>query len=656
MTTTEHEVLWAPPADAWDTSRLGRFAARYAPEHVGDHEALWRWSVDDLDRFWLAVWEFFDLSGDGSPQVALADTSMPGEPGQWFPGIRVNYAEHALRGNGLADDDVAVIGESQSRDPVVWTVGELRDKVARCAAGLKRLGVEPGDRVAGYLPNVPEALVAFLASASIGAIWSSCAPEFGTRSVVDRWSQIEPTVLLVVDGYRYGDKPISRAEEVGEIRAALPSVQHTVVLGYLDADATLPDTLGWSELCAPTDQPLTFEPVGFDHPLYVLYSSGTTGLPKPIVHRHGGILVEHVKVLGLHHDLGPDDRFFWFSTTGWMMWNFLVSGLLVGCPVVLFDGNPGHPDLDCLWEMAARNQVTVFGVSAPFLMACRKEGLTPGTDHDLQIRQVGSTGAPLPPAGFRWVYDAVSSDLQLASVSGGTDVCSGFVGASPMTPVKAGVIACRLLGCDVQAFDESGSPVVGQTGELVIRRPMPSMPVGFWGDDDGSRYRAAYFEDFPGVWRHGDWITIHDDGSCVITGRSDATLNRGGVRLGTSEFYAVVESIDGVADSLVVHLEDDEGGMGELLLFIAPVDGREVDDDLVASVRTALRTDLSPRHVPDQVVPVRAVPRTLSGKKLEVPVKKILTGADPTDAAAKGALANPDSLDAYIAYATTRHG
>jgi len=662
MGANRPEVLWRPSADAWESSRLGQFAHQHAPGTVGDYQALWRWSVDDPNSFWLATWDFFGLSSpDGNPSVALADaTGEVTDAGgnlstRWFPGVYLNYAEHILRGNGLADDALIVIAESETRAPVSMTLTELRTQVAQCAAGLRRLGIGPGDRVAAYLPNVPETLVAFLATASLGAVWSSCAPEFGTRSVVDRWSQIEPTMLLAVDGYVYGGKPINRTGEVASIRAALPSVEHTVLLGYLDPAAEWDDTIGWDELCATTNELLTFEAVPFDHPLYVLYSSGTTGLPKPIVHGHGGILVEHVKALGLHLDLGPGDRFFWFSTTGWMMWNFLVSGPLVGAAIVMYDGNPGHPNLGALWALADRTSVTYFGVSAPFLMACRKEGLNPSSEHDLgAIRGIGSTGAPLPPGGFRWVYESVDPRPQLQSVSGGTDVCTAFVGHAPVLPVRAGEIGCRMLGCKVEAYDQQGTPVVGEQGELVITAPMPSMPVGFWGDDDGSRYRAAYFEHFPGVWRHGDWITVHEDGTCVITGRSDATLNRGGVRLGTSEFYAVVESVDGVADSLVVHLEDEEGSMGELLLFVAAAEGRVVDNELIDAVTRRLREDLSPRHVPDRVIRVPAVPRTLSGKKLEVPVKRILTGTDPNQAASAGALADPHALDAYVEYARSR--
>jgi acetoacetyl-CoA synthetase len=575
---------------------------------------------------------------------------MPGA--RWFPGVALNYAAHALRSE---PDGPAIVARSQSRGRAEVSIVDLRDQVARCRAGLARLGVGRGDRVAAYLPNIPETVVAFLAAASLGAIWSSCAPEFGTRSVVDRLRQIEPSVLLVVDGYRYGAKSVDRADEVAAIRAALPSLRATVTVPYLADDPEAARHKGstlWDELLSEPAE-LAFEDVPFDHPLYVLYSSGTTGLPKAIVHGHGGILVEHHKVLALHNDLGPGDRFSWFTTTGWMMWNYLVSGLLVGATTVLFDGDPGHPDLGELWRMAGDEGVTFFGTSAPFLLACRKAGVEPAAIADLsRLRGVGSTGAPLPADGFAWVYEAVGRDLLLSSISGGTDVCTAFVGGCPLVPVRAGEISCRYLGAKVEAYDESGRPLVGEQGELVISAPMPSMPVGFWGDDDGSRYRAAYFEAHPGVWTHGDWITVFPDGACEITGRSDATLNRGGVRMGTAELYTVVESLPEVADSLVVHIEDPSGGPGRLLLFVTPAAGARLDDDLRARLVRALRTELSPRHVPDEIHEVPGVPRTLSGKKLEVPVKRILAGTDPDAAASRGSLANPEVLDAYAGYAS----
>ncbi|GLY01148.1 acetoacetate--CoA ligase [Actinoplanes sp. NBRC 101535] len=629
-------VLWEPPADVRTTSRIGGFLSWLERERglsFADYPALWEWSVTDLAGFWGAVWDHFGVVAHDPPTAVLTEAVMPGA--RWFPGATLNYAENVLRMPGRDPEDVVVHAYSQSREPVRLTGRELREEVRRVRAGLRARGVGRGDRVAAYAPNIPETYVLMLAVASLGAIFSSCAPEFGARSVIDRWSQIEPSVLVATDGYRYGDKAIDRSAEIDAIAAAVPSIEHVIRIGYLHEGGD------WSGLTG--DDPLAFEPVPFDHPLYVLYSSGTTGLPKPIVHGHGGILLEHLKILALHHDLGPDDRFLWFTTTGWMMWNYLASGPAVGAAVVLFDGNPAWPDLNTLWDLVDTAGITYLGTSAPFLMACRKAGLTPRK----RLRGIGSTGAPLPPEGFRWVYEAVGPDVQLTSLSGGTDVCTGFVGGSPLLPVRAGVIACRALGARVEAFDPSGKPVTGELGELVITAPMPSMPVGFWNDPDGRRYREAYFDVYPGAWRHGDWITVEADGSCVITGRSDATLNRGGVRLGTAEFYAVVESLPEVADSLVVHLDKPGDPNGELILFVVTADGAELDEDLRGRIARELRAALSPRHVPDLLHRVRAVPRTLSGKKLEVPVKRILTGTPVAVAAAAGALVNPESLTEF---------
>ncbi|MFN2484992.1 MAG: acetoacetate--CoA ligase [Candidatus Limnocylindria bacterium] len=645
------EILWQPSADARERSRIGDYMTwleRTRQLAFGTYDDLWRWSVDDLEGFWLSIWEYFGVGPRPSGAV-LTTRVMPGAA--WFPGARLNYAEHVLRLGGRAPRDEVVVERSQTRGPRAMTGAQLIDQVARARAGLERLGVGRDDRVAAYLPNTSEAVIGMLATASLGTIWSSCAPEFGTPAVIDRFGQIEPSVLIAVDGYRYGDRTVERADEVAAIRAALPSLRATVVVPYLRADRSeMADTMTWDELTAQPAE-LTFEPVAFDHPLFILYSSGTTGLPKPIVHGHGGILLEHLKIHALHYDRGPADRFFWFTTTGWMMWNYLVSGLAVGSTIVLYDGSPGHPDLSQLWRMAAEAGITYFGTSAPFLMACRKSDLRPGRELDLSpVRAIGSTGAPLPAEGFRWVYEAIDRDLQLQSVSGGTDVCTAFVGGSPLVPVWEGEISCRHLGCRVEAFDEAGRSVIGQQGDLVLTAPLPSMPVGLWNDSDGSRYRDTYFSDYPGAWRHGDWITITDRATCIISGRSDATLNRAGVRIGTAEFYSVVEAMPEVADALVVHLEDTD----RLLLFVALADGTQLTTELRDRIVAALRDGLSPRHVPDEIRAVPAVPRTLSGKKLEVPVKRILSGTPVERAASRDSLANPEALDAFAEIASAR--
>ncbi len=641
--TNEGDVLWEPSPEWGSRARITGFAQRVGAGKAYDD--IYRWSMEDLDRFWRELAEWAGVRWSNPPEVALADASMPGA--KWFPGATVNYAEHALYPPcGVDAEEAAVIfrREDGLERTISWS--ELRSDVAAVRSYLQRAGVGRGDRVAGLVPNAPEALIAMLAAVSLGALWSSCSPDFGVRAAADRLAQIEPGVLFAVDGYRYGGRPFDISDHVAELRAALPSLTATVLVPYLDPAATLAGADLWSDVVAPPadpadQEPLGFEPVPFDAPMWILYSSGTTGLPKPIVHGQGGILLEHMKQLSLHLDLGPGDRFFWFTTTGWMMWNLLVSGLLVGATVVLYDGHPMHPGPEALWQLAEDQGITCFGVSAPYIQSCQQAGIVPSSLGLGALRSVGSTGAPLSPAGFAWVYEAVKKDVMLSSLSGGTDVCTAFVGGVPILPVRAGIIPCRLLACAVEGFDAAGRPVVGQMGELVITAPMPSMPVGFWGDADGSRLREAYFDTFPGVWHHGDWIKIDEDGSCVIYGRSDATLNRGGVRMGTAEFYRVVEEIPGVEDSLVI---DTSGGKaeGRLLLFIVPSGGAgagheagagpEADSDadsdsdsafdgLRERVRSTIRRELSPRHVPDQISVIDEVPRTLNGKKCEVPVE-----------------------------------
>jgi acetoacetyl-CoA synthetase len=654
-------VLWTPDPDAARQSRVASFA-RWVREHrdVGsdfpvddlDYAGLHAWSVRDLDGFWSALAEHLGVIFHDPPTATLGSREMPGTA--WFPGSTLNYAEHALTpGPGRGDDDIAAVAVVEDGTEREVTHAELRDLVARARAGLAAAGVGRGDRVVALVPNSVETLVAFLATASLGAVWSSCSPDFGPRAVLDRFAQIEPTVLVAVDGYRYNGKRFDVRETVGALQKALPTLRATVLVPHLDPEATLDGTVPWATLTA-TAAPLEFTPVPFDHPLWVLYSSGTTGLPKGIVQSHGGIVVEHLKALALQYDLGPGDRFLWFTTTGWMMWNFLIGGLLVGATVVLYDGSPGHPDLDVLWGVVERHRVGVFGTSAPYLQACQKAGQAPGERHDLSaVRTLGSTGSPLAPEQFTWIAGSVGAHLQISSMSGGTDVCTAFLTSAPTVPVWLGELSCAALATDVHAVDEKGMDVPlsddpVDVGELVINQPMPSMPVALWADPDGSRLREAYFADFPGRWRHGDWVRATPRGSFVITGRSDSTLNRGGVRMGTADLYAVIEGFDEVVDSLVVDttaLGSTEEGA--LLCFLVLADGASLAD-VEPAIRAALRKELSPRHVPDRFVLVDEVPRTLSGKKCEVPVKRILAGVDPAKAVSSGALRNPEALAPFL--------
>ena len=643
--------LWEPPAALRERAVMTRYM-RWLEAERGlsfgeDYHALWRWSTDDLDAFWASIWDFFAVESPTPYDAVLADASMPGA--KWFPGARVNYAQHAFRGK--ADDALAIIADAELRERREITWGELRAEVAAIAGGLRSLGVGPGDRVVAYLPNLPETIAAFLAVASLGAVWSSCSPDFGARSVVDRFAQIEPKVLLAVDGYGYGGRSFDRMETVRALEAEMPTLERTVVLPYLTGEKPAGDHLDWEDLLAAgAGQELRFEPVPFDHPLWVLYSSGTTGLPKAIVQGQGGILLEHLKMLHLHVDAQAGDRLFWFTTTGWMMWNFLVSGLLTDATILLFDGNPGHPTLDRLWDLAAETEMTCFGTSASYLASCMKAGIEPGEGRDLSaLRAVGSTGSPLVPEGFEWVYEHVGRDTWLFSTSGGTDVCSAFVGGVPLLPVHRGELQARALGAALEAWDEAGHPVIGEVGELVLTKPLPSMPLYLWNDPDGERYRDAYFPMYGGrVWRHGDWIEITERGTAIISGRSDSTINRGGVRMGTSEIYRAVLAVDEIVDALVVDVD------GWMPLFVVLREGATLDDALLGALRKRIREDCSPRHVPNDVYAVAEIPRTLSNKVLEVPVKKILLGTPVDKAAATDSLANPRALDFFVGLAAER--
>ena len=648
---TEGTLLWEPSEDLKENSNIA-FYMRWLEANKGlsfeGYHDLWEWSVADLEEFWASIWEYFDVQASKPYSEVLGSRRMPGA--EWFPGAELNYAEHVFRNAKARPDEPAIMHQSEVRDLGTVTWRELHDRVAALAAGLRSLGVGRGDRVVAYVPNTPEALIAFLATASLGATWSSCSPDFGAESVVDRFAQIEPKVLIAVDGYRYGGKDFDRTKTVARLQQEMPSLRKTVLFPYLNDEpdtGELDDTVLWEELLADHEgAELQFEQVPFDHPLWVLYSSGTTGLPKALVHGHGGILLEHLKKLSLHMDVKPGDPFFWFTTTGWMMWNVVASSLLVGGTALLYDGSPGHPDTNTLWEFAEQTGMTCFGTSASYLTGCKDAGIEPGEDYDLSaLRAIGSTGSPLPPEGFEWVYEHVK-DLWLFSTSGGTDLCTAFVGGAPLLPVHTGELQCRSLGASIHAFDEEGVPVVEEVGELVITEPMPSMPLFLWGDESGERYEGSYFDMYPGVWRHGDWIKITDRGSAVIYGRSDSTINRGGIRMGTAEIYRAVNEVPQVQDSLVVDVPKEEGE-SVMPLFVVLEEGAELTDDLKKEISTSIRENCSPRHVPNYIYEIEEIPQTLNGKKLEVPVKKILAGEPADEAASRDSLSNPDSLDYF---------
>ena len=640
MADAAPKQLWTPSPERIERAAITAFAREH--DLPTDYGELWRWSVADIERFWALIWSHYGVGG--GYDAVLVDHSMPGA--EWFPGASLNYAGHVFANRD--PDEIAIRHASELRELSTCTWGELAEQTARIRAGLIELGVGRGDRVAAYMPNVLETIPAFFAVASLGAIWSSAAPEFGARSVIDRFAQIEPKVLLAVDGYRYGGRDFDRSEIVARIGAEIPGLERTVRFGYLDSS-------GWPEgFLGAAGSPLEFAPLRFDHPLWVLYSSGTTGLPKPIVHGHGGMLLEHLKKMHLHVDAQHGDRVFWFTTTGWMMWNFLVGVLLTEAEIVLYDGNPGHPDLGTLWQLADDAGITTFGTSASFISSCMKAGVEPAAGRDLaKLEAVGSTGSPLSPEGFDWIYEQLGDETWLFSTSGGTDVCTAFVGGVPTLPVYEGELQARALGADLHAYGPGGEDLIGEVGELVIAQPMPSMPIFFWGDEDGSRLRESYFDTYPGVWRHGDWIEITDRGTAIIYGRSDSTINRGGIRMGTSEIYRAVLSLDEIADAVVVDVPR-EGEENWMPLFVVLADGAELDDALVRRIAAAVREQCSPRHVPNEVRAIVEVPRTLSGKVLEVPVKRILMGTPPEQAASRESLANPAALDYFAELAAGR--
>lgn len=674
------EVLWRPGAERIASAGITRFRqwlARTRGLEFADYEALWQWSVDDLEAFWQALHDWGGVRARTPARRVLAEATMPGA--RWFEGETLNYAEHLLAPAWRADADTraALVFESELRPRTEITWARLRAETGALTAMLRRLGVAPGDRCAAYMPNIPQTVVAMLATTSLGAIWSSSSPDMGPVSVLDRFRQIEPRVLFAVDGYRYGGKDHDRRETVRELVRQLPSLRTIVFVGYLDETATLDacarTVLPWADAIAQPAE-CDFTALPFDHPLWIVYSSGTTGMPKPIVHGHGGTVLEMLKSNALHLDVGPEDRYFWFSSTNWIMWNLWVSTLMTGATLLQFDGNPGHPDLRTLWRLAERERLTFFGTSPAFIALCMKAGLVPREEFDLSsLRTVGSTGSPLTDDACRWIYSAVHGDVMLASISGGTDPGAAFLTSCPILPVYAGEMQCRTLGGAIQSFGDDGQPRMGEVGELVCTAPMPSMPLYFWGDADGRRYFESYFETFPGppnVWRHGDWLMLHRRDECVtatIFGRSDSTINRHGIRMGTSELYRVVESSDEVVDSLVVDLEY-LGRKSFLALFVVPRAGKgavpEPEEAAVGrtgvepSLRTrllqAIRTQLSARHVPDEVYAIGEVPRTMSGKKMEVPVKKILLGQPVEKSVNRDSMANPASIDWFARFAVAR--
>ncbi|PTR31405.1 acetoacetyl-CoA synthetase [Rhodococcus sp. OK519] len=647
--TTETRPQWVPSDADVDGARITDFA-RWVERRTGltlpDYRALWEWSVDDLGAFWQSVWDYFDVESATDPGPALAVDTMPGAV--WFPDARLNYVEQVVR--NARGDRPAVVYENEAGDHEAIDWAELLRQTGALAATLRSLGVEPGDRVVGYLPNVPEAIVAFLATASLGAVWAACGQDYSAPAALDRLGQLEPTVLIAADGYRFGGREHPRTDEVERLRAGMPTLAATVLVSRLRNDA-VEGALGWLQATAG-DAALEPVPVPFDHPLWIVFSSGTTGLPKGIVHGHGGVLLEHLKAVALQMDIGAEDTFFWYTSPSWMMWNFQVAGLLAGATIVCYDGSPAYPAQDRLWESAARLGVTVLGTSPGYVLACQKAGVVPVKDHDLRaLRAVGITGSTLPASSSWWLSENVGAHVPVVSISGGTDVVSAFVGGARITAVWPGELSAPYLGVALDAFDESGRPVRGDVGELVITRPIPSMPVGFWNDPDGARYRASYFDTFPGVWRHGDWISITARGGVVMHGRSDSTLNRNGIRMGSADIYQAVERLPEIAEALVIGAERSDGGYW-MPLFVVLADGFELDDALRERIRAAIREQVSPRHVPDEIVAAPGIPHTRTGKKLEVPIKRLFQGGDAGRVVDRSAVDDPGLIDWFARFGT----
>lgn len=651
----EGTLLWEPTQERKENSNLNHFMVWLQQNRnlsFDSYDKLWDWSVSELEAFWEAMWEYFDIESSTPYRSVLSARKMPGA--KWFEGAKINYTEHVFRNRD--SEKTAIIHTSEVRPElreVSW--GKLYEDTLAIQQTLKKLGVQKGDRVVSYSANNYETVVAFLATASIGAIWSSASPDFGTQSVIDRFKQIEPKVMFTVDGYRYGGKEFDRLETVQSIQSEIPSLEATITIPYLQTDADfskLKKPISWEKATENTEtKGLTFEHVEFNEPLWILFSSGTTGKPKPIVHSQGGMLIEHLKALTFHCDLGEDDRFFWFTTTGWMMWNFLIGGLLTGTTIILYDGNPAYPSTDTLWKLAQDTNMNLFGTSASYITACMKEDLKPKEKFDLSaLQNISSTGSPLPPEGFKWSYDNVKEDLWIASVSGGTDVCTAFVIGAPVLPVYAGELQCRGLGAKVESFDEAGHAHIDEVGELVLTEPFPAMPIFFWDDTDGTRLYESYFDLYDGIWSHGDYIKVTDRGTCVIYGRSDATINRGGIRIGTSEIYRAVDKIPEIEDSLIVDIPSPSGD-SHTPLFIVLKEGYELTDELKTSIKKQIRDYCSPRHVPTGIYAAPDLPKTLNGKKLEVPVKKILMGQPVESVVNKGSLGNQQALDYFLEFA-----